>query len=65
LGKWKEVQAQKAKDLLGDIIIIVPSTYNIIMARPLINSLKVTLSTYNLGIQYIADNGCIGRIMGN
>ena len=40
-------------------------TYSIIVDIPFPNSLRAALSTYNLGMQYLGDNGFIGNIMGD
>ena len=44
------------------ITMDVPSAYNIIIGRPLLNSIRATLSTYKLKIQYLTGNGSTKRI---
>ena len=47
------------------IITSVPSACNIIMGIPLLKSMRVTLSIYNLDVQYFEDNDSVERIMGD
>ena len=43
----------------------IPSTYNIIVGIPLLNSLRSTVSTYNIEMQYFVNNGFVGWIVGD
>ena len=49
--------------MVDHIIMDVPYAYNIIITRSLLNSLIVTLSTYNLQMQYLEVNGFTERIV--
>ena len=46
-------------------VVDIPFTYNIIMGLPLINKVKVVISTHQLLIQYEKDDGEVGILYGN
>jgi len=60
------VAAQKGK--IGQlsvayVVMDVPSTYNMIMQRPLLNSIKGTHSTYNIKMECTIYNDSVGWIV--
>jgi len=43
----------------------VPSAYNLVVDKQLLNSLIATFFTYNLWMQHMADNGSLRMIVDN
>ena len=41
----------------------VACTYNIVIGRPLLNSLRATHYTFDLEMHYLAENGYVGKIV--
>ena len=56
---------QTSQVMIDYVIIDIAFAYNIIVRIRLPTSLRATLSTYNLGMQYLVDNGTMKRIIGD
>ncbi|KAJ8423888.1 hypothetical protein Cgig2_002938 [Carnegiea gigantea] len=56
----------RARNLEVNFLVVdVPMAYNVILGRPTLHKVKAIIASYLLQLQYKADNGNVGKLLGD